>query len=456
MTDTNGAINGEYYWATTGVTASQGLTSVWATGGGQDGSLLIPLSDTYPNQAASLMVYGPIDLSGTSAVSLTYDYWLDTQPVSDTFDTLLSTNGLSFTAETSLSGPGSSWQSLVLNLDDYANESQVWLAFQFTSDENTAALGIFLDNISLQAQYAPPTQTTAAFLPAILNPPATPIPQPPWLAYFNLFRQENGLPLLAENPAWSNGGWLHSRYMVKNDYVGHSEDPGNPWYTPEGLAAAQNGNVFVTTLINAPDELAINFWMAGPFHNIPMMDPRLATTGFGSYREADGGWQYGATLDVARGRTNTPAPGTYPLEYPPNGGQSWLVSYDGYEFPDPLTPCPGYGLPTGPPVILQLGTGGITPNVTAASLTANGSPLQICHYNETNYTHPDPTMQNIGRFILNSRDAIVIMPRNPFIVGQSYTASITANGQTTTWSFVITAAPSQQFVLPPEALFEYR
>lgn len=459
ITDTDGLANGEYYWAATNITAGQGLTSVWATGGGLDGSLLVPLSDTYPNNAASLMVYGPIDLNSTTAVSLTYDYWLDTQPMSDTFETLLSTDGQTFTSEAAFSGPSPGWQSLALNLNNYANQPQLWLAFQFTSDEITTALGVFLDNISLQAQYS---QIVSAYLPAIRNPAPTPlptptpIPQPPWLAYFNLFRQENNLPLLIENPTWSNGGWLHSRYMVKNDYVGHSEDPGNPWYTPEGLAAAQNGNVFVTTWLNTPDELSINFWMAAPFHNVGMMDPRLATTGFGSYREADGGWQYGATLDVARGRTNTPAPGTYPLAYPPNGGQSWLVSYDGGEFPDPLTPCPGYTIPTGPPVILQLGTGGIIPNVTAVSLTSNGMPLNFCTYNETNYTHPDPAMQNLGRLILNGRDAIVIMPRSPFIVGRNYTASITANGQTTTWTFLVTATPAQQFILPVNTIFEIR
>jgi hypothetical protein len=74
ITDTDGLTNGEYYWAATNITASQGMTSVWATGGGQNGIFLTPLSDTYPNNAASLMRYGPIDLNATSAVSLTYNY----------------------------------------------------------------------------------------------------------------------------------------------------------------------------------------------------------------------------------------------------------------------------------------------------------------------------------------------------------------------------------------------
>ncbi len=454
ITDTDGITNGQYYWAATNITASQGISSVWATGGGLSGSLLIPLSDTYPNNAASLMIYGPIDLSSTSAVSLTYDYWLETQPTTDTFQTLLSTDGLTYTAEAVFSGPSPGWQSLALNLDSYANQPQLWLAFQFTSDAITTARGVFLDNISLQVQYPPPPAVAAVYLPALFNPEII-VPTPAWLDYFNLFRASANLPLLDENPDWSNGGWLHSRYMVKNDYVGHSEDPANPWYSPEGLAAAQNGNVFVTSWLAALDETALNFWLAAPFHAVSMMDPRLATTGFGSYREGDGGWQYGATLDVARGRTNTPDPGTYPLPYPQNGSDFWLTSYNGGEFPDPLTPCPGYSTPTGPGLILQLGTGGNTPSISNASLTANGSPQEICVYDETNYTHPDPTTQSRGRLILNGRDAIVIMPRNPLVVGQSYTASITNNGQTHTWSFTVIPSPSQNPV-PDEASFEYR
>jgi hypothetical protein len=86
---------------------------------------------------------------------------------------------------------------------------------------------------------------------------------------------------------------------------------------------------------------------------------------------------------------------------------------------------------------------------------ANGSPVQICHYNETNYVHPNPGTQSNGRLILNGRDAIVIMPRNPLVAGTVYTASITANGQTTTWTFSATAAPRQE-VWPEGMEFELR
>jgi hypothetical protein len=94
--------------------------------------------------------------------------------------------------------------------------------------------------------------------------------------------------------------------------------------------------------------------------------------------------------------------------------------------------------------------------VTGASLTNNGSPLQICFYNETNYTNSNPSVQSQGRQILNGRDAIVIMPRNPLTVGQSYTATITANGQSYTWTFTVIAPSAQQAIVPDNAAFEYR
>jgi len=86
-----------------------------------------------------------------------------------------------------------------------------------------------------------------------------------------------------------------------NDYMGHGEDPDNPWYTPEGLAAAQSSNAAVSHDVDATDEYAIDAFMGGPFHAVGILDPALLQTGYGSYREADGGYQMGAALDVIRG-----------------------------------------------------------------------------------------------------------------------------------------------------------
>ena len=148
-----------------------------------------------------------------------------------------------------------------------------------------------------------------------------------WLAEVNAYRALANLPTVSENPTWSDGDWKHSRYMVKNDYIGHDEDPANPWYTPEGRTAAQNGNTFVSSSSTAADSYAIDFWMRAPFHAVAILDPALLQVGFGSYREADGGWQMGATLDVIRGLGLIPPNVSFPIEYPGNDATSSLRSY---------------------------------------------------------------------------------------------------------------------------------
>ena len=323
-----------------------------------------------------------------------------------------------------------------------------------------AVLVVCLSAIALILAIQPPpagganapllTPTSASFLPAVSQsiPTATPPPTPtttptgpPWLQYVNSFRAGTGLPQLDENSSWSSGGVLHSRYLVKNDVITHAEDPGNAWYTAEGDAAGRNGNVMVSSWVSAPDSSAIDLWMTGPFHALGILDPRLQTTGFGSYREADGGWQMGATLDVIRGRGSLPPGFAYPVPFPPPNGVTWLASYNGGEWPDPLSSCAGYSAPSGPPLMVQLGSGGLTPNVTATSLSSGGTPLDHCWYSETTYTNPDAGSQSTGRVILNSRDAVVLMPRAPLQEGQTYTVSVTANGTTVGWSFSVVTHP---------------
>ncbi len=91
-------------------------------------------------------------------------------------------------------------------------------------------------------------------------------------------------------------------------------------------------------------------------------------------------------------------------------------------------------------IILQIGSGNLTPSVTAHSFTQGTTPLEHCVFDETNYTNPDSSTQSTGRSILNSRDAIVLIPRAPLTAGATYTVSITTNGQTYLWSFGVSNA----------------
>jgi uncharacterized protein YkwD len=303
-----------------------------------------------------------------------------------------------------------------------------------------------------------PASTPQAYLPVMLkessltptptpttSPPATPTStptattQPPleWLDYVNWLRSLGGLPVLTENPSWSTGGWNHARYMVKNDYIGHDEDPANPWYTEDGDAAAGSSDVMVSGYVDSTDIDAIDLWMSGPFHGLGIIDPALTVTGFGSYREADGGWDMGACLDVIRGLGSIPPSITFPLFWPGDGGTMPYTSFNGGEWPNPLSSCSGYSPPSGPPIYLQIGSSNQVPSVSAHSFQQAGSPLVHCVFDETNYTNADTNAQTTGRAILNMRDAIVLMPRDPLNPGLTYTVSITNSGTAYTWSFTV-------------------
>lgn len=251
------------------------------------------------------------------------------------------------------------------------------------------------------------------------------------------------LPPLTHNAQWSDGATKHARYMVKNDYIGHDEDPSNPWFTPEGREAARSGNVLVSSDINMRAEEAIDMWMQGPFHAVGILDPALHATGFGVYREAIGVRHFGATLDVLRGRSAVPATVSFPVMWPGDGATVHLTTFLGNEFPDPLSSCPGYTAPTGLPIIVQLGTGTLTPQVTAHAFRQGTVELPHCLFDETTYVHPDPTFQSWGRAILNARDAVILIPRDPLEPGAHYTVSLTVNGQFFTWTFSVAETPSR-------------
>jgi hypothetical protein len=202
----------------------------------------------------------------------------------------------------------------------------------------------------------------------------------------------------------------------------------------EGDQAAGYSNLVATSRLDADDTFAVDMWMQAPFHAVGVLDPKLRKVGYGSYREAVGVFKMGAALDVIRGRGAVPPGVSFPIFFPGDGSTMPVLQYVG-EYPSPLTSCPGYTAPSGPPIILQLGTGSVTPAVSTTSLRRGSVNLAHCVFSETSYVNPDAGAQALGRSVLNSRDAVVIMPREPFIAGAEYTVSITVNGAQYTWSF---------------------
>jgi uncharacterized protein YkwD len=266
---------------------------------------------------------------------------------------------------------------------------------------------------------------------------ATPTASGGWLDRLNTWRASTGLSSLSEVPLWSTGDYNHSLYMVKNDLVTHYETPGTPYYTTDGDAASQNGNIQVSSTTGTSDQQAIDWWMAAPFHAMGMMDPRLTQTGFGSYREVKSGWQEGATLDVLRGNSFTG--GNYPVYFPGNGTTEPLTTYSGGEFPDPLQACSGYTTPTGLPVFIEVGGNVATTAGPVHSFTGNGVALQHCII--------DSTVPSVGSD-LTGRGGVIVVPRQPLQSGVRYVVALTVNGVPYTWSFTVAPFLAVSGVVP--------
>jgi hypothetical protein len=258
------------------------------------------------------------------------------------------------------------------------------------------------------------------------GPPPTATPCPlsvGWLGRFNFFRATAGLPPVTENATWGNGDYLHSKWMVKNNLASHDETPGTPFYTTAGDTAGNSGNIAVSSTTSTPDNSAIDWWMAAPFHAMAMMDPRLTTTGFGAYREnRPSGWDAGFTLDTSRG--NPFSGGSYPVMWPGNGKTVPLRTYSGNESPNPLSACPGYTGTVGLPVFIQVG-GNVNTTVTAHSFKGNGAALASCAIDSGDFSS------------LYYRGGVILIPQAPLAPGVTYAVSVTVNGVARNWSFSV-------------------
>jgi hypothetical protein len=254
-------------------------------------------------------------------------------------------------------------------------------------------------------------------------PPATLASGGAWLDRFNAWRADTGTSILSENTTYSAGDYNHALYMVQTGQVTHSESTAYPQYTTGGDIASQNSNIFVSSSTNTTDAQSIDWWMGAPFHAMGMMDPRLTSTGFGSYRNsAYSPWQMGAAVNVGQGMT---APGQYPVFFPGNGTTEPLTSYSGNEFPDPTQACPGY---TGLPVFVEVGANVDTTAGAVHSFTGNGTALTHCVIDSTN-----PTFASY----LKWRGGVIVFPQAPLQAGVRYAVALTVNTVPYAWSFSV-------------------
>ena len=298
-------------------------------------------------------------------------------------------------------------------------------------------------SVRLQAQTV---ITHHNFLPVVSRAPlAPPGPQPvpdDWLGAVNYYRALAAVPPVTELEYvtwWQDLGdqvpagdacRKHARYMVKTDAGGHYEDPSSPWYTPEGERAGRSSNVGVSADMGRTDAVGIGRFASAPFHALNWIGPLVTQVAFGSYRENTGTFKAGFVLmpHYQTGEQRYPDSVHLPLQYPTNGAYTTLLQYGGGENPDPLTACPGYSPPSGPPIMIMFGNRHFTHHwlreVLAHSFSENGQPVEHCLFYGDTYTHPDPYWRDDVRGLLRNSETAVLMPRRPLIPGAGYTVSI--------------------------------
>jgi len=259
-------------------------------------------------------------------------------------------------------------------------------------------------------------------------------PSSTWLARVNFYRAMAALPPVVEEPTLSATVQQHARYMVAHDVIQHSQNSRRSWSTPEGAAAAAVSNLAGSSSPMEPDFWAVDMWMQAPFHAIGILDPALQQVGFGIYRAPDGKIQTAAGLDVIRGRTILPTTVSYPIVWPADG-TTVPIGMHTTEYPSPLSSCAGYKAPTGLPLIVQIGAGAGVPRVTHTAISNGTRWLHHCVFDESTYRNRNGVEERLGRTILASRDAIVLIPREPLEFGLRDRVQVEVNGQQINWTF---------------------
>jgi hypothetical protein len=272
----------------------------------------------------------------------------------------------------------------------------------------------------------------------------------PWLVRLNRWRTMAGLNRLGANSELNNGSLAHARYLVEQgpaeareflDYtrtIGaamHREDPASRWSTNAGEAAARGGTLAPGVMQTAEviwnesgAAAEIDTLIKAPFHRFSLLAPWAVVAGYGSFGQAP---RRAAALAL-RGPQNDAAT---VVEFPP-AGSTLSGAMTAPEWPDPLTACPGYQLPVGLPVTLQLG---YRHPVELQSYSfvdrTDHSRLDACAFAAATYRSRDPAEQESGRKTLKDYGAVILIPRAPLRDGQEYLVSITIAGQLYRWSF---------------------
>jgi uncharacterized protein YkwD len=255
----------------------------------------------------------------------------------------------------------------------------------------------------------------------------------PWLAEINRWRAATGTAPVGENDALSIGAAKHAEYLIRNGpqasagAIAHTEQPGNPHYTPDGDQAAHTGDVNNGTCTAMQ---AIDGWLQVPFHRLNILASWTRVTGYGDY----GHCPDSAAVLVVRGAA--PVGLTKPVIFPPDGSTIFVGSMESGEWPDPLAASPGYSYPVGLPITVQLGSF-VRTQLVSYEITdeTTGRGVQACGFDSVSFPGEER-----ARAALTEHGAVVVIPRHPLKAGRSYAVLIQTTGHSFSAHFSVAGA----------------
>jgi hypothetical protein len=304
-------------------------------------------------------------------------------------------------------------------------------------------------------------------------------------ARVNYYRAMARLPPVVDDSAISAGALNHARYLVKNGIAGGDivldnqqlrfetpqdsfrwEVKGKPFYTDEGASAGRGAVVVTARKINLSGAEFVDRLMTMPLSGLIPMVPQFSLVGLGAY--CDPGlcaiaipYRFALEKSVrialydgpASDRLWNPRLGLIPMEigrlrspveFPPDGATVNLQSFNGDDYPDPLTTCPGYKAPTCLPISIQLGQG-FGPDgsleVESDFVTRDGVEIETCLISATSYVGPNEMETQTGKTRLAGLGAALILPRDPLAPGH-YKVALKEAGKLYAWGFTVAATPA--------------